>query len=140
MQLVRYNPQREMTRLERDLDKAFRGFWDLPVVFQDLSAVDMYTENEKLVVQVTLPGFTKEEIKLNASGDTLGITAEHAEKDEKDAKRAYLLRESSRSYQRQVTLPDGAKADEAEAEFTNGTLTVTMPLSKKLEGKELTIK
>lgn len=142
MQLVRYSPRKDVARLERDLDKMFGSAWDWPwaTVFQDLSTVDMYTEDGKLVVKATLPGFKKEEIKLNASGDTIDITAEHEETEEKEAKREYLLRESSRSYQRRIMLPDGAMTDKAEAEFGDGTLIVTMHMGKHIESKELAIK
>ncbi len=142
MQLVQYSPRRDMTRLERDLDKFFGDSlnWSLPSVFQDLSTVDMYTENGKLVVEATLPGFKKEEIELNVSGGLLDITAGHEEKEEKEAKREYLLCESSRSYRRQVALPEGATADSIEAEYTDGTLTITMPMKKPIEAKEVEIK
>ena len=142
MQLVRYNPRRDINRLERDLDKVFGSTWDWPwpVMFQDLSSIDMYTEDDKLIVKATLPGFKKEEVTLNASGDTLDITATHEEKEETEAKRDYLLHESSRSYQRQVALPPGAQTDKVEAEFTDGTLTVTMPVEPQKESTEVTIK
>lgn len=142
MQLVRYNPWRDLARLERDLDRPFRRNWDwtFPAFFGDLSTVDMYTENGKLIVEADLPGFKKEEVKLNTSEGVLDVTAEHEEREEKKAKREYLLHESSRSYHRQLDLPEGTDADKAEAQFADGKLKVTMPIRKQIEAKEVAIK
>lgn len=146
MQLVRHSPSRDLAGFERDFEKLFRDGWSwdwpltLPTAFQDLTTIDMYTEGGKLVVEATLPGFKKEEIKLNANDDALDITAEHKEREEKKAKREYLLHESSRNYRRHVILPDGAEAGDAEAEFADGTLKITMPMEKRVEAKEVAIK
>jgi len=142
MQLVRYNPWRDFTRHERDLDMAFGEAWDWPMspVFQDLTAVDMYTEDGKLLVEVTLPGFTRGEIKLNTSTSALDITAEHKQREAKDVRREYLLHESSHNYHRLVNLPEGANTDAIEATYTNGKLVITVPMEKREKSKEIAIR
>lgn len=142
MQLTRYSPRKDISRLERGLEKTLRNTqeWPWPVLFQDPSMVDMYTEDKKLVVKITLPGFKKEEVTLNANSDMLEITAKREEEKGVEAKRGYLLHESTQSYYRQVALPEGAVADEAEAIFDDGVLTVTMPIEKQAGVKEITIK
>lgn len=142
MQLTRYNPRKDINRLERELEKTFKNTqeWPWPVLFQDPSVVDMYTEDKNLVVKATLPGFKKEEVTLNAGGDMLEVTAKRTEEEGTEAKRGYLLHESTQSYYRQVALPEGAVADEAKAVFDNGVLTVTMPIEKQAEVKEIAIK
>ena len=142
MQILRYNPRKDITRLGRDLDRVFgsTGDWSWPALFQDPSTVDMYTENGQMILEATLPGFKKEEIKINTSGDAIDITAERDEKEESETKREYLQRESCHSYHRQIILPDNAKVDEAQAEFLDGTLKITMPLREQIESKTLMIK
>lgn len=140
MQLLRYSPLRDLFRADRDLDKLLGDSWPLtPSFFSEDSAVDMYTEEDKLVVEVALPNFEKEGIKVTADEDGLEITAEHQEKKEETGKRNYLLHESSRSYRRRVSLPSGADTGEVTANFDDGKLTVTMPFAAGKETKEVTI-
>lgn len=142
MQLVRYSPRKDMVRLEQELEKTFGSTrdWQWPVLFQDPSMVDMYTEDDKLIVKATLPGFKKEEIKLNVKGGTLEVTAGHEEKGNAEVKRGYLIHESTQSYYRQLALPEGAVTDDIEAVFDDGILTVTMPMEERVGAKEVAIK
>ncbi|HET8669677.1 MAG TPA: Hsp20/alpha crystallin family protein, partial [Candidatus Saccharimonadales bacterium] len=126
MQLVRYNPMRDLFGVDKELDKLFTSGWPVVSIPED-STVDMYTEGDKLVTEIALPNFKKEEIKVTANDDILEITAEHEEKEESNGKREYLLRESSRSYRRRLSLPDGADTDEMAASFQDGKLVITMP-------------
>jgi HSP20 family protein len=139
MQLIRYNPIRDLLGAEKELDKFFSSGWPVLSMLPEDSAVDMYTEDGKLVTEIVLPNFSKEEIKVTACDDCLEITAEHQEKEEKGGKRTYLLRESNRSYRRRISLPAGADADEVAARFEDNKLVVTMPFEDEKESKEVTI-
>ncbi len=146
MQLVRANPLADLERMEKDLDKLWQNGWGmLPSSFSsfvDLTTMDMYEEDGKLVTEVALPNFSKEEIKVNINGDVMEISAKHQLKEEKTTKRRYYFRESSNSYLRRVTLPEESNSDKIEAKFENGVLKVSMPLSimPKLEAKTVEIK
>ena len=58
MQLIRYNPIRNLLETEKELDK-----WPIVPVLPEESAVDMYVEDGRLVAEVALPNFTKKESK-----------------------------------------------------------------------------
>ncbi len=105
--------------------------WMLPTDSQDLSSVDIYTENSNLVVEVSMPGMKKEEIQLNARDGRLDISAEHEESEISTAVREDLLHESSHSYHRQISLPEGARVGKAEVAFANGKLLITIPMEKR---------
>lgn len=139
MQLIRYNPIRDLLGAEKELDKFFSGGWPVLSMLPEDSAVDMYTEDGKLVTKIALPGFNKEEVKVTADDNCLKIAAEHQEKEEEDSKRTYLLRESSRGYRRHISLPAGADTDDIDASFQDGKLVVTMPFEDEKESKEVTI-
>ena len=64
-----------------DFEKNFFG-GSMPV---NTCKTDIRDEGEKYVMEAELPGFTKEDIKLDINGSYLVLTAEHKnEKDEKD--------------------------------------------------------
>jgi HSP20 family protein len=139
MQFVRYNPFDDLETLDQGIDKLWQN-WRLMPSLRESSPMDIYEENGNLVVKVTLPNFSKGEVKVSTDEGVLEISAEHTEKDEDKSKRRYLLRESSNRYLRHVTLPEGVKADKTKANFSNGTLTVLMPKQTPKKVKAVEVK
>ena len=90
-----------------------------------------------------LPGFEKEDIKLDINGSYLVISAEHkTENDKKDDKGNYIRRERSfGSYKRSFDISD-VDTDTISAEYKNGILTIDLPKKKPEEplAKRLEIK
>lgn len=127
MQLVKYNPFKDLQRMERDMDKFWNNDWNFPTLLVENSAIDMYEENGKLITEIHLPKFKKSEITINSDDGAIEVSAKHEEKDERDTKRRYLVRESSSTYYRRISLPEGANGEKAVAEFKEGTLILTMP-------------
>lgn len=139
MQLIKYNPIHELNRMERDMEKFWENGWSLPGLFTDSTAIDMYEEDGKLIAELALPHFKKDEVKITADNGILEISAEHTEKEEKKNKRRYLLREANSQFLRRVTLPEGAEGDKAEAHFSHGKLTISMPVTPKEPAKTIPI-
>lgn len=140
MPLVRYNPFRDLQKMERDLEKFWGTDWGRWPSFAETTPMDMYEEDGKMVAEVTLPNFVKDEIKVTTDEGVLEVSAEHKEKEEEKGKRRYYMRESSNPYLRRVALPEGVKADKTEAEFRDGVLNITMPTEPKKEAKKVTVK
>ena len=73
-------------------------------------------------VELAVPGFKKEDIKVNVEEDVLSVSAEiKAEKDEKDEK--FTRKEFSySSFNRKFQLPSNINKDQIEAKYENGIL------------------
>jgi HSP20 family protein len=128
MQVVRYNPFRDLQKMEQELDKLWGSDWSLAPSFIDTSTLDMYEEDGKFVAEISLPGFTKDEVKVTTNNGVLEVSADHKEKAEEHDKRHYLLRESRNQCYRHVRLPEDAVAGKSEASFDQGVLKITMPM------------
>ncbi len=136
MQLIRNSPFRELMNAEKEFSKILDRSWSLAPRFADVSAVDMYVEDDKLITEVALPDFKKGEVEVTATSEGLEISAEHKEKEEKGTEnRRYLLRESSQSYWRHLSLPPDAKTDEVKCTLKDGKLTITIPLEQQKKTK-----
>jgi HSP20 family protein len=132
-ELVRWEPNREMTTLRDAMDRLFedaliRPGWFAPAWgASEMLPVDMYETEDQVVVKATVPGVKPEEIDVTVTGDLLTIKGEfkHEEKTEKPN----YLRQERRfgSFCRQVGLPVGVNAEKAKASFENGVLTLEMP-------------
>ena len=64
---------------------------------------DIKDEGDKYVMEAELPGFDKDDIKLDISGNDLVLTAEHKAEQTEDKKDKYIRRERTYgSYQRKL--------------------------------------
>jgi HSP20 family protein len=99
----------------------------------------MYETNENVVVKTAIPGVKAEEIEVSVTGDTLTIKADC--KEEQEIKRENYLRRERRlgSYCRSVTLPSGLEADKAEADYSDGVLTLTFPKAEEIKPKNIQV-
>ncbi len=102
-----------------------------------LMRTDVIEKDNCYQLEAELPGFNKEDIKIDLKNDTLTITAAHNEnKDEKDENGKYIRRERrSSSYQRSFHV-EGLKPEDIIAQYRNGVLTVNLPKKEAIPEKE----
>lgn len=137
--ISRWNPFAELAPLQRAF---FGDDWagfnrdDFPGTRRgvDSPTTDVYTSGDNVVVEVHLPNFSKDDIDLDIDGRVLTINASRHSREE-DADRKYVIRESSSSFQRRVTLPEGVDTDAITAQLTDGVLTITVPTPQVSQSK-----
>jgi HSP20 family protein len=133
-----------MTSLRDAMDRMFEeGFWRPPMPFgwgEGSLALDMYETDDNVVVKTAIPGMKAEDIEVSVTGGTLTIRAESTQEEE--VKREHYLRRERRhgSYSRSVTLPSGVQAAMAEADYTDGILTLTFPKAEEVKPKTIKVK
>ena len=103
---------------------------------RNLMKTDIKETKDKYLVDIDLPGFTKDNINLSLENGYLNIHAKQEKKEEKKEEEKYLHRERffgecSRSFY----VGDEIKENDIHAEFKNGILKVEIP--KKEEQKKL---
>ena len=87
---------------------------------------DIYESEGKYHIEMDIPGFNKDEIKIECNKGNIVITAEKKD-EEKEEDKKYLRRERSYGkYSRSFYLGD-IEEDGINAEFSNGTLHITVP-------------
>ena len=93
-------------------------------------------------MKANVPGFKPEEVEILVSGETLTIQGETKQDLESNGDEAkYLIRERRvSSFSRSLTLPGKLEADQAEAEFENGVLTLTLPKPEQIKPKVISVK
>ena len=118
-----YDPFRAFDELER----SFFGN-DQPVV--SAFRTDVTDTGDAYKLEAELPGFKKEDIKIDVENDCLTISAERKLENE-DKQHSFVKRERFYgSYSRSFDV-SGINVDGIEAAYTDGVLTLTMP--KKVE-------
>ena len=97
-------------------------------------------ENKKFHLSIALPGFDPKELQVELEGNNLTVSGEHEEKDEKkDAD--YLEQEFSYGRtERTIVLPEGVDTSKVSAEYNNGVLEITAPLSEAALPKRIEVR
>ena len=128
-----------LTPFERksyDIFNAFREFEDSFFRSPAVSGcrTDIRDEGNKYVLESELPGFEKEDIRLDLDGDYLTITAQRStEKEDSDKNGNYIRRErSTSSYRRSFNIA-ACDSENIDAEYKNGILTVTLPKKQETQ-------
>lgn len=130
--LTPYDPFREMEQLERH----FFGdpfFGDRSTCMPSFGT-DITDEGDSYKLTADLPGFEKDDIKIDIEDNTLTLSAErHSEFEKEDKKGKYIRKERSYgSYTRSFDLT-GIKADEIEAKYENGVLILNLPKQDEIK-------
>ena len=89
---------------------------------------DIRDAGDHFVLEAELPGFSKEDIKLDVKDGILTISAQHSEnKDEKDDKGSYIRRERRfGSFTRSFDVT-GVDEEHITASYNNGVLELSLP-------------
>lgn len=98
---------------------------------------DIYEKDGDYHIEMDVPGFDKNDIKIEAKKDSLTIIAEKSsENDDEDKQRNYVHRERTYGkYQRSFYLQD-LDSEKIDAEFNNGVLKITVPKKEETEDKK----
>jgi HSP20 family protein len=93
-------------------------------------AVEVSEGKDEVVVCAELPGLKPEEVKVEVTDDALVIEGERKqEHEEKQGGKWHSERRYGHFY-RAIPLPEGAKTEQARADFKNGELRVTVPVQR----------
>lgn len=153
------NPFQMMRQFTKDMERLFEDFQGLSFPhFFKTNFAPFQTEldkgewmpqieviqNGQLTVRADLPGLTKDDVKVEISGDFLTISGERKEEKEEKQEGFYRSERTYGSFYRRIPLPEGAKTENATATFQNGVLEIAIPApqitapARKLEIKEPT--
>lgn len=123
-----YELQRGMNRL---FDEFFEGFGSLAPFGEQLGAftpqVDVVENDKEYKVTAELPGLDEEDIEVSLDHNMLTISGEKKAKKEDKGDDYYRMERSYGSFRRAIPMPDEIQADQVDATFKKGVLTVLLP-------------
>lgn len=91
---------------------------------------DIAGDSNSYEIKLDVPGFTKDNISIELTGECLTITGKMtSESSQEDGKHFYHVERRSNTFQRMLTLPADCAKDQIEAELEHGVLIITIPRS-----------
>jgi HSP20 family protein len=141
----RWDAVRDVATLQDEVERMFRqafgargeatssaGAWS--------PALDVEETEDGFVLHVELPGVTADDVEVSLEEDVLTIAGQ---RDFYGAKTADGFRRIERRFgrfHRAVRLPDRVAADEVEASYRDGLLTVTVPKAEEAKPRRIAVK
>ena len=125
-----FDPFRELDRLLSDVTRT-------PAAVA--VPMDLYRDGDNYMVAVDLPGVDPASIDIDVDDRTLTIRAERAAKVSQEVQ--WLSRERAMgTFARQLTLGHGLATDQITAEYTDGVLTLTIPVAEAAKPRKVEVK
>lgn len=146
MQLIKWTPWREMAVLQNRFNRIFDGsFFRESSADDDLSlqhwnpVVDIYDNDDKVVIKADLPGLSKDDITIDLNNRVLTVQGERSVENEVKEENYYRRERNYGKFCRAFTMPAEVDLDQIQAEFKDGVLKIDIPKPKEQQPKQITI-
>jgi HSP20 family protein len=145
LNLVRWNPWREINSLPFRLDRLFdepffqTGRLDADGLGVWNPLVDLYEKDENYVIKAELPGMNKKDISIDVKDRLLTLSGERSFDNEVKDDHYYRRERSNGKFHRVFTLPVDVDADKISATFKDGVLTIEIPKPEKAKVKQIAV-
>ena len=146
MALVRWEPVRELTSLQQEMNRLFSSFFDTPTAGNGSSyprrwipAMDLVETDDEYVLSADLPGLGQGDINLEFEDSVLTVSGERKAEHSDRREGYYRLERATGTFSRSLTLPDGVDPEAVTATFDKGVLTVRIPKPEQRKPKKVAI-
>ena len=149
--ITRWSPFSDIMSLRQTMNQLLEDTFMVPLTRREGDGgwataglpIDMYENNDALVVKARVPGVNPEDVELTIHGDNLTIKAElrsDATQDEAKNWNWYRQELFYGSVARSMSLPTLIDPDKAEATFRHGELTLVLPKAESVKPRSIKIK
>lgn len=127
------NPFSLMRRMTEEMDRAFAEYSGSSNGDTSMwtPAIEVSKRDGQYVVHAELAGLKPEDVKVEVTDDALVIEGERKCERQEDRGNVHRTERRYGQFYRAIPLPEGANAEQARAQFENGVLEVTIPVSQQ---------
>jgi HSP20 family protein len=145
MALVRWEPVRELTSLQNEMNRLFTTFFDTPTPGNSdslrrwLPAMDLVETDDEFVLKADLPGLSEGDVSIELEDNVLTVSGER-KAEHQDKKEGFVRVERAYgSFRRSLTLPEGVDPEKVAATFDKGVLEVHIPKPEERKPRKVAI-
>lgn len=133
--LMRTDPFRELDRLSARLRDETTGTWSKPVAMP----MDAYRTGDEFVVVFDLPGVDRGAIEVTVEHNVLTVQAERRPAAATAATRMHVAERPLGAFSRQLFLGDSLDTEHITADYTDGVLTLRIPVAEQAKPRRIAI-
>jgi HSP20 family protein len=146
MELIRWNPMRDMFSLRHPMNHLFDDVFR-PVVRGDSKlsmwdwnpTVDIYDNDENIVIKAELPGIEKKDIVIDVKDGVLTLKGERSFDNEVKEKKYYHRERTFGKFERVFRLPAKVDPEKISADYKDGVLKIEIPKPEEQKPKQITV-
>ena len=145
MQLVKWNPWREINSLERRFNSVWGDYFPaISTISTETSqswnpVVDVYENESQITIKAELPGIDKDNISLDVKGRVLNLSGERQDDRTEESETACRRERFFGRFERAFKLPYEVDPEKIRADYKDGVLTVDVPKPEKQQPRQITI-
>jgi len=142
--IVRWEPLRELSSLQTDMNRLFNAAFDTSPAGNGRArrwtpAMDLLETDEEFVLRADLPGMTESDVSVELEDNVLTVSGERKTEHEDKREGFYRMERSFGSFSRSLTLPKGIDPEAVSAQFDRGVLEVRIPKPEQRKPRKISI-
>ena len=141
--MVRWDPFGDFGSLRRAMDRVFEDFAPNRARGEagDLTfPIDLSENEEQVTVKAVIPGAKPDDVDISVSENVLTIKGESRFEDTTEKENYYRREIRYGSFSRSIPLPTRVDYERANADFSDGVLTVSLPKAEEVKPKSIKIR
>lgn len=145
MNIVRYDPFRELRGLQNEMNRVFSGIvptgWDNEEGFATswTPRVNIFENKDSLVLEAELPGMSRDDFDLSIENNVVTLKGERRFEKKDEGDNYHRIERSYGSFTRSFTLPSTVSSENVKAEFNNGVLNVSFAKREETKARKIEI-
>src|SRR3954464_1145799 len=146
MAIVRWEPLREFTTLQNEMNRLFNTAFDAPTTANNggtlrrwMPAMDLVETDSHFVLTADLPGLTENDVNIEVDDRVLTISGDRKAKHESSKDGYHRVERAFGTFSRSLTLPKGVNAEAVEAAFEHGVLEIRIPKPEQPKPRKISI-
>ena len=130
-----------MDRLQREMNRLFEDYYPNRMRRAPAyPAMNVWSNEEGLVVTAEVPGVSSEDIEINVVGDTLTLSGMRKPDEMNEAARYHRQERGNGNFHPFSPAALSVDVAKVDATFRNGVLNVTLPRAEELKPRKITVK
>jgi len=146
MTIVRWEPLREFSTLQNEMNRLFNTVFDAPsagnggsTLRRWMPAMDLVETADHFVLRADLPGLAEDDVKIEFEDGTLTVSGERKSEHEAKGEGYYRVERAFGSFSRSLTLPQGIDPEAVTASFDRGVLEISIPKPEEKKPRRIEI-
>lgn len=127
-----------MSEAQKEINKAFTNV-DKPYSGQ-IPAVNVWTKEDGAYLTCQIPGVTPEDMEISVTGKTLTLKGSRKAETLEEQQSYHRAERWTGNFVRTLSLPFDIDANKVDANFSKGTLSVTLPMAEAEKPRKIEIK
>jgi HSP20 family protein len=148
MTIVRWEPLREFSTLQNEMNRLFSTVFDTPpggnggtggAMRRWMPPMDLVETDDHFVLRADLPGLSEEDVHIELEDTTLTVSGERKAEHESRDEGFYRVERAFGAFSRTLTLPKGIDPEAITANFDRGVLEVRIPKPEERKPRRIEI-